>query len=147
VLSIQADKTANNRAGAILYMGLAMEFDFTYQTETKSYSLQLSSEQLALQCFLLDEFEHKRCAYQPLLLQLQQLNAQSLFQWDGTEYRLMVQDSEVIICHYSLLQGDMADMQLDPEQDLSLDQSQLYAECGLEDLLHLIELWQEFLPA
>lgn len=123
-----------------------MEFDFIYNTEAKRYSLKLSSEQLALQCFLLDEFEPRASAYQSLLEQLQRLNAQSQYQWDGKEYRLTVQVSEVVICHFSLLQEQGIEMELDPEQDLELDQSQLYAECGLEDLLHLIQQWQQFLP-
>ncbi|MBP8227847.1 MAG: YacL family protein [Pararheinheimera sp.] len=123
-----------------------MEFDFIYNTEAKRYSLKLSSEQLALQCFLLDEFEPRASAYQSLLEQLQRLNAQSQYQWDGKEYRLTVQASEVVICHFSLLQEQGIEMELDPEQDLELDQSQLYAECGLEDLLHLIQQWQQFLP-
>ena len=124
-----------------------MEFDFIYNSDAKRYSLKLSSEQLALQCFLLDEFERRASAYQSLLDQLLRLNAQSQYQWDGKEYRLTVQASEVVICHFSLLQDNGMAMELDPEQDLELDQSQLYAECGLEDLLHLVQQWQEFLPA
>jgi uncharacterized protein YacL (UPF0231 family) len=124
-----------------------MEFDFIYNSDAKRYSLKLSSEQLALQCFLLDEFERRASAYQSLLDQLQRLNAQSQYQWDGKEYRLTVQASEVVICHFSLLQEGSSSIELDPEQDLELDQSQLYAECGLEDLLHLVQQWQQFLPA
>jgi uncharacterized protein len=124
-----------------------MEFDFIYNSDAKRYSLKLSSEQLALQCFLLDEFERRASAYQSLLEQLQRLNAQSQYQWDGKEYRLTVQASEVVICHFSLLQEGSSNIELDPEQDLELDQSQLYAECGLEDLLHLVQQWQQFLPA
>lgn len=123
-----------------------MEFDFIYNSDAKRYSLKLSSEQLALQCFLLDEFERRASAYQSLLEQLQRLNAQSQYQWDGKEYRLTVQASEVVICHFSLLQEGSSIIELDPEQDLELDQSQLYAECGLEDLLHLVQQWQQFLP-
>ncbi|RVT45725.1 hypothetical protein EMM73_12230 [Rheinheimera sediminis] len=124
-----------------------MEFDFIYNSDAKRYSLKLSSEQLALQCFLMDEFERRASAYQSLLEQLQRLNAQSQYQWDGKEYRLTVQASEVVICHFSLLQEGSSSIELDPEQDLELDQSQLYAECGLEDLLHLVQQWQQFLPA
>ncbi len=124
-----------------------MEFDFIYNTEAKRYSLKLSSEQLALQCFLLDEFEPKASAYQRSAgHSYNSLNAQSQYQWDGKEYRLTVQASEVVICHFSLLQEQGIEMELDPEQDLELDQSQLYAECGLEDLLHLVQQWQQFLP-
>lgn len=124
-----------------------MEFDFIYNSDAKRYSLKLSSEQLALQCFLLDEFERRASAYQSLLEQLQRLNARSQYQWDGKEYRLTVQASEVVICHFSLLQEGSSIIELEPEQDLELDQSQLYAECGLEDLLHLVQQWQQFLPA
>jgi uncharacterized protein len=124
-----------------------MEFDFIYNSDAKRYSLKLSSEQLALQCFLLDEFERSASAYQSLLEQLQRLNARSQYQWDGKEYRLTVQASEVVICHFSLLQEGSSIIELEPEQDLELDQSQLYAECGLEDLLHLVQQWQQFLPA
>lgn len=124
-----------------------MEFDFIYNSDAKRYSLKLSSEQLALQCFLLDEFERRASAYQGLLEQLQRLNARSQYQWDGKEYRLTVQASEVVICHFSLLQEGSSIIELEPEQDLELDQSQLYAECGLEDLLHLVQQWQQFLPA
>ena len=124
-----------------------MEFDFIYNSEAKRYSLKLSSEQLALQCFLLDEFEQRASAYQSLLEQLQRLNVQSQYQWDGKEYRLTVQASEVVVCHFSLLQEGSSTIEWDPEQDLELDQSQLYAECGLEDLLHLVQQWQQFLPA
>ena len=46
-----------------------MEFDFIYNTDAKRYSLKLSSEQLALQCFLLDEFKLRASAYQQLLEQ------------------------------------------------------------------------------
>jgi uncharacterized protein YacL (UPF0231 family) len=123
-----------------------MEFDFIYNSEAKRYSLKLSSEQLALQCFLLDEFEQRASAYQSLLEQLQRLNVQSQYQWDGKEYRLTVQASEVVVCHFSLLQEGSSTIEWDPEQDLELDQSQLYAECGLEDLLHLVQQWQQFLP-
>ncbi len=124
-----------------------MEFDFIYNTDAKRYSLKLSSEQLALQCFLLDEFEPTRqCLSKPCWNSYNSLNAQSQYQWDGKEYRLTVQASEVVICHFSLLQEQGIEMELDPEQDLELDQSQLYAECGLEDLLHLIQQWQQFLP-
>ena len=128
------------------YLEQCMEFDFIYNTDTKRYSLKLSSEQLALQCFLLDEFEHRASAYQGLLEQLQQLKPQSQYQWDGKEYRLTIEASEVVICHFSLLQEQGGGMALDPEQDLALDQSQLYAECGLEDLLHVVQQWQQFLP-
>ncbi len=124
-----------------------MEFDFIYNSDAKRYSLKLSSEQLALQCLLLDEFERRASAYQSLLEQLQRLNARSQYQWDGKEYRLTVQASEVVICHFSLLQEGSSIIELEPEQDLELDQSQLYAECGLEDLLHLVQQWQQFLPA
>ena len=123
-----------------------MEYDFIYHKESRRYGLRLAPEHLALQCFLLDEFARTAAAFESLVQQLQQLTQHSEFQFDGKEYRLTVLKSEVVISHFTLLQDTDQPTDLDPEQDLNLDQSQLYAECGLEDLLHLIRQWQQFLP-
>jgi uncharacterized protein len=55
-----------------------------------------------------------------------------------------VERQEVLVCHYSVGQVDERDADLDPE--LSTDDANLTAECGLEDLIHLLTQWQQFLP-
>lgn len=121
-----------------------MEFDFIYLPDTRIYQLQLPMEQHALQRFLLDEFERRASSYQPLLDALQKLCPYSEYQFFGREYLLKVERQEVLVYHYSVGQLDERDAELDPE--LTTDDSNLTAECGLEDLIHLLIQWQQFLP-
>ena len=121
-----------------------MEFDFIYLPDSRIYQLQLPMEQHALQRFLLDEFERKASSYQALCDDLQQLGPYSEYQFDGREYILKVERQEVLVYHYSVGQIDERDAELDPE--LTTDDASLTAECGLEDLMHLLTQWQQFLP-
>ena len=121
-----------------------MEFDFIYLPDSRIYQLQLPMEQHALQRFLLDEFERYASAYQALLDALQQLGPYSEYQFAGREYLLKVDRLEVLVYHYSVGQFDERDAELDPE--LTTDDANLTAECGLEDLVHLLTQWQQFLP-
>ncbi len=121
-----------------------MEFDFIYLPDSRIYQLQLPMEQHALQRFLLDEFDPSAGAYQELLDALQQLGPFSEYQFDGREYILKVERQEVNVSHYSVGQMDERDAELDPE--LTMDDANLTAECGLEDFIHLLTQWQQFLP-
>ncbi|OBP16629.1 hypothetical protein A5320_04340 [Rheinheimera sp. SA_1] len=121
-----------------------MEFDFIYLPDSRIYQLQLPMEQHALQRFLLDEFERKASSYQSLFDDLLQLGPYSEYQFDGREYILRVERQEVLVYHYSVGQFDERDAELDPE--LTTDDASLTAECGLEDLIHLLTQWQQFLP-
>ncbi|MDD4862775.1 MAG: YacL family protein [Alishewanella agri] len=129
-----------------------MEYDFIYDRDSRRYRLKLATEQAALQQFLLDEFAHHASAYQSLLSQLQALKPYQDWQYQGREFSLLVQQQEVRVCHNSLLateSGELA-VQLLPEElddDLQLDESGLVSECGLADLVLLLQAWQEFLPA
>lgn len=129
-----------------------MEYDFIYDRDSRRYRLKLVTEQAALQQFLLDEFAHRASAYQPLLNQLQALKPYQDWQYQGREFSLLVQQQEVRVCHNSLLatEGGELAVQLLPEElndDLQLDESGLVSECGLADLVLLLQAWQEFLPA
>jgi len=129
-----------------------MEYDFIYDRDSRRYRLKLATEQAALQQFLLDEFAHRASAYQPLLSQLQALKPYQDWQYQGREFSLLVQQQEVRVCHNSLLateSGELAVQSLPEEldDDLQLDESGLCSECGLADLLRLLQAWQEFLPA
>lgn len=121
-----------------------MEFDFIYLPDSRIYQLQLPMEQHALQRFLLDEFERKASAYQPLLEDLRQLGPYTEYQFSGREYFLKVERQEVLVSHFSVGQPDERDKEL--EAELSTDDASLTSECGLEDLLHLLTQWQQFLP-
>ena len=121
-----------------------MEFDFIYLPDSRRYILKLPTEQQALQQFLLEEFELKVSSYQPLLNALTELSRFDTYQFHGREYQLVVEKMEVRISHHSLGYIDPQAELLDDE--LSLDDASMYAECGLEDLLHLMTKWLEFLP-
>lgn len=122
-----------------------MEFDFIYLPDSRLYQLQLPMEQHALQRFLLDEFERRASAYQPLLEALLALGPYHDYQFAGREYWLKVERQEVLVCHHSVGVPEQADAEL--EDGLSTDDASLTAECGLEDLIHLLRQWQQFLPA
>jgi len=121
-----------------------MEHDFTYLSDSRRYLMRLPPEQHALQRFLLDEFESSRSAYQPLVEALQSLGTYDEYQCHGKEYVLSVQQREVRISHHSLGYEDV-NQEL-PDDELTLDDSALHCECGLEDVLELLQAWQNFLP-
>ena len=121
-----------------------MEHDFIYLSDSRRYLLKLPSEQHALQRFLLDEFEPRAQNYQALISALQKLGPFDEWQWPGREYLLTVQQREVRVSHHSLGYDD-ANQHL-PDDDLTMDDSSLISECGLEDLLELLLAWQQFLP-
>lgn len=121
-----------------------MEHDFLYLTDSRRYLLKLPSEQHALQRFLLDEFELRASSYQALLDRLRQLGPFDEFQFQGNEYLLTVQQREVRVSHHSLGYDDS--QQELPDEELTLDDSALCSECGLEDLIDLLLAWQQFLP-
>ena len=121
-----------------------MEFDFIYLPDSRIYQLKLPMEQHALQRFLLDEFERNALAYQPLLEQLQNIGPYTEYQFEGREYILKVERQEVLVYHHSVGQFDERDAEL--EAELTTDDASLTAECGLEDLMHLLCEWQKFLP-
>lgn len=121
-----------------------MEHDFIYLSDSRRYLLKLTSEQHALQRFLLDEFEPRAQSYQALITALQQLGPFDEWQWPGREYLLTVQQREVRVSHHSLGYDDVNE-QL-PDDELTMDDSALLSECGLEDLLELLLAWQQFLP-
>lgn len=122
-----------------------MEHDFVYLSDSRRYLLKLPSEQHALQCFLLEEFATTARSYQPLLDKLSTLGPYDEYQFAGREYSLQVERMEVRVFHHSCGQNQPDDQFI--EAELSTDDANLQAECGLEDLLHLLHAWQQFLPA
>ena len=126
-----------------------MEYDFTYDRATRQFSLKLSAEHDVLARFLLDEFGQQASAYQPLLSQLQALKAYNTLRYQGKEYLLEVEHAEVTLRHNTLFYeaGDtpqQTSAELD-EEALSLDDHGMQTQCGLEDLVKLLQAWQQFL--
>lgn len=123
-----------------------MEYEFLYDRDQRRYRLLLASEQAALQHFLMDEFEHNKASYQPLITALSALTPYQDWQFFGREYSLLVQRQEVRVCHNTLLSSEQFQLpELLEEADLQLDEHLLESECGLADLLLLLQAWQDFL--
>lgn len=123
-----------------------MEYEFLYDTDNRRYQLSLASEHAALQHFLLDEFAHKKADYQLLFSALSAITPYENWQYIGREYSLLVQRQEVRVCHNTLLSNEQFQLPgLLEEADLQLDEHLLESECGLADLLLLLQDWQDFL--
>jgi len=122
-----------------------VEHDFIYLADSRRYLLKLPSEQHALQCFLLEEFDLYARSYQPLADKLSTLGPYDEYQFAGREYSLQVERMEVRVFHQSCDQQHADDQFL--EAELSTDDANLQSECGLEDLIQLLQAWQQFLPA
>ena len=126
-----------------------MEYDFIYDRNTLQFSIRLAAEHEVLGRFLLDEFGQHAEAYGPLLRQLSALKPRQSMQYQGKEFLLGVENSEVTISHNTLFFS--ADALLPDEQrkladdDLQLDEQGMSTQCGLEDLLKLLHDWQHFL--
>ncbi|MEH8019942.1 YacL family protein [Rheinheimera metallidurans] len=125
-----------------------MEYDFIYDRNSRNYSMRLGTEHEVLGRFLLDEFGQQVEAYLPLLQQLNALKPQQSMQYQGREFLLEVERSEVTVRHNTLLGSahtTLAEQQQLADDDLQLDEQGMISQCGLEDLLQLLQAWQQFL--
>ena len=79
-----------------------MEYDFIFDRTTRQFSIRLAGEHEVFGRFLLDEFGQQADAYTPLVQQLSGLKPQQSMQYQGREFLLEVENSEVTISHNSL---------------------------------------------
>lgn len=124
-----------------------MEYDFTYQRDTEQYGLVLAPEYQILATFLVEEFAADATAVGQLIQQLKALTPFNDWRYCGKEFVLEVHQAEVLLQHNSLLQQDssLTEQQLLLEEQLQLDEHGLSCHCGLEDLLKLLQDWQQFI--
>lgn len=129
-----------------------MEYDFIYDRNTLQFSIKLTAEHEVLGRFLLDEFGQQAEACLPLLKQLTALKPQQATQYQGREFLLEVENGEVTLSHNTLFYSGR---EILPERqqhkladdDLQLDEQGMSMQCGLEDLLQLLNEWQRFLAS
>lgn len=127
-----------------------MEYDFIYDRNTLRYSIRLAAEHEVLGRFLLDEFGQQAEAYSPLLQQLSALTPHQSMQYQGKEFLLEIENSEVTLSHNTLFytgteQLPQRQQEQLADEDLQLDEQGMSTQCGLEDLLKLLREWQRFL--
>lgn len=127
-----------------------MEYDFIYDRNTLQFSIRLAAEHEVLGRFLLDEFGQQAEAYAPLLQKLIALTPHQSLHYQGKEFLLEVENGEVTLSHNTLFYTCTEALpQCQQEQladdDLQLDEQGMNTQCGLEDLLKLLQDWQQFL--
>ncbi|WP_372625560.1 YacL family protein [Arsukibacterium sp.] len=126
-----------------------MEYDFVFDRTTRQFSIRLSGEHEVLGRFLLDEFGQQAEAYTALLQQLTSLKPQQSMRYQGREFLLEVDNSEVTLSNNSLFyqstDEQAGQLQALAEDDLQLDEHDMTSQCGLEDLIKLLREWQQFL--
>ncbi|SNY60290.1 Uncharacterized protein YacL, UPF0231 family [Arsukibacterium tuosuense] len=126
-----------------------MEYDFIYDRNTLQFSIRLAAEHEVLGRFLLDEFGQQAETYLPLLQQLSALKPHQSMQYQGKEFLLEVENSEVTLSHNTLFNQNneqpTEQQQALIEEGLELEQQGMSCQCGLEDLLKLLREWQQFL--
>lgn len=123
-----------------------MEYDFIYDRDLQHYSLYLASDQYALQQFILDEL-FQVSALRTFIAELTALSPYQEWQYAGREYCFQVHQHEVRVCHNILLAPESVAMpESVAEDDLQLDEHSLQSECGLVDVLKLLQAWLAFLP-
>jgi uncharacterized protein YacL (UPF0231 family) len=124
-----------------------LEYDFTYQRDTRQFGLVLAPEYQILATFLVEEFAANATAIAQLLQQLTALTSQDEWRYQGKEFVLTVEQAEVLLQHNSVLQdhASAAEQQLLLEEQLQLDEHGLSCQCGLEDLIKLLQDWHRFI--
>lgn len=124
-----------------------MEYDFTYQRDTRQFGLVLAPEYQILATFLVEEFAANATAIAQLLQQLTVLTSRDEWRYQGKEFVLAVEHAEVLLQHNSVLQdhASAAEQQLLLEEQLQLDEQGLSCQCGLEDFVKLLQDWHRFI--
>ncbi|MAD73682.1 MAG: hypothetical protein CML20_02570 [Rheinheimera sp.] len=126
-----------------------MDYDFIFDRTTRQFSIRLAGEHEVLGRFLLDEFGQQAETYSALLQQLSSLTPQQSMLYQGREFLLEVDNSEVTLSHNSLFYQNTHEqagqLQALAEDDLQLDEQGMTSQCGLDDFLLLLREWQQFL--
>ncbi|WP_290613789.1 YacL family protein [Arsukibacterium sp. UBA3155] len=126
-----------------------MDYDFIFDRTTRQFSIRLAGEHEVLGRFLLDEFGQQAETYSALLQQLSSLTPQQSMLYQGREFLLEVDNSEVTLSHNSLFYQNTDEqagqLQALAEDDLQLDEQGMTSQCGLDDFLLLLREWQQFL--
>jgi uncharacterized protein YacL (UPF0231 family) len=126
-----------------------VEYDFIYDRNTLQFGIRLAAEHEVMGRFLLDEFGQQAEAYCPFVQQLAALKPHQDMQYQGKEFLLQVENGEVTLSHNTLFyHNEQPQSALQPplaDDDLQLDEQGMTMQCGREDLLKLLQEWQQFL--
>ena len=120
-----------------------MEFDFRKDFLTGKATVKLSMGAEAFGIWLDQEGQNTLWVGQ-LIDKIALLQARKLTEYTlaGDEFNLLLSQSEACVTNHRLyVEGALMEF----EEDLSFYDQEIEANCGLEDLLHLLEEWKEFI--
>ena len=120
-----------------------MEFDFRKDFISEQTTVTLSMGHEAFATWL--EQEGQTVSWiEALLVNINLLQQRQIadFKLTGSEFTLLLTQDEAQVVNHSLLNNQE---DLDFEEDMNFYDLEIEASCGLEDFLHLIESWLEFL--
>ena len=120
-----------------------MEFDFRKDFLTGKATVKLSMGAEAPGIWLDQEGQNTQWVGQ-LIDKIALLQARKLTEYTlaGDEFNLLLTQSEACVTNHRLYEEDAL---MEFEEDLSFYDQEIEANCGLEDLLHLLEEWKEFI--
>jgi len=113
-----------------------MDYRIFIDPFTQRPRIKVESEHSAFGHYLSDEMVGDNTQLQQLIRRLHRNEEE--WQHQGREWRLKVEDGAVSVSHNSQFAQEAVIL---PDELLNTDSSELCAECGREDFLHLLEAW------
>ncbi|MEZ8148581.1 YacL family protein [Enterovibrio norvegicus] len=120
-----------------------MDYEFRRNTLDDSFHAELSMGHEALGCWLVDELGTDHAEIDNVLRNLQDVMQQG-GEWNrpGKVFHLQLTQEEALVQANALLEGTDEEM---PEQDFHAYEEESVSLCGPEDLMVLLEAWQDFI--
>ncbi|PML77574.1 YacL family protein [Enterovibrio norvegicus] len=120
-----------------------MDYEFRRNTLDDSFHAELSMGHEALGRWLVDELGTDHAEIENVLKNLQDVIQQG-GEWNrsGKVFHLQLTQEEALVQANALLEGTDEEM---PEQDFHAYEEESVSLCGPEDLMTLLEAWQDFI--
>ncbi|MFS1875525.1 UPF0231 family protein [Enterovibrio norvegicus] len=120
-----------------------MDYEFRRNTLDDSFHAELSMGHEALGRWLVDELGTDHAEIDNVLRNLQDVMQQG-GEWNrlGKVFHLQLTQEEALVQANALLEGTDEEM---PEQDFHAYEEESVSLCGPEDLMVLLEAWQDFI--
>ncbi|WP_283129993.1 YacL family protein [Enterovibrio norvegicus] len=120
-----------------------MDYEFRRNTLDDSFHAELSMGHEALGRWLVDELGTDHAEIDNVLRNLQDVMQQG-GEWNrpGKVFHLQLTQEEALVQANALLEGRDEEM---PEQDFHAYEEESVSLCGPEDLMVLLEAWQDFI--
>ncbi|MFT4927418.1 MAG: hypothetical protein ACI8WB_003525 [Phenylobacterium sp.] len=124
-----------------------MEFEFSKNTISGGYHAKFSLEHEVFAPWLMDEVGNDASQIKTLFQSIEQLRQHKSQELtvQGREYVLILNNSDVTLQLNASCDGAGGIQGADLEEELSVNDDNYYAACGLDDFNLMLESWQNFL--